>query len=136
MSARCRVAVDAVDVYARGAIDRIAHRIDVEFSGRAVFGAEYRHELDAGRSGENIDCPAALDIETGLVGDNADCARGARVGTADRAETSQFEDVDPVHHDSIVWGQPARSNLWPAASISGSCAVRYSGLRAGGYKQD
>src|SRR5260370_42186974 len=64
MPARRRVAVDAVDVYARGAIDRIAHRIDVEFPGHAMFGAEYRHELDAGRFGENIDRPAALDIET------------------------------------------------------------------------
>jgi hypothetical protein len=35
-----------------------------------------------------------------------------------------FEDVDPVHHDSIVWGWSMRGSLWPAASISGGCAVR------------
>jgi hypothetical protein len=34
-----------------------------------------------------------------------------------------------------VWGWSMRSNLWPAGTISGSCAVRYSGLRFGGYKQ-
>jgi len=28
-----------------------------------------------------------------------------------------------------------RSNLWPAETISGGCAVRYSGLRSG-HKQD
>jgi hypothetical protein len=28
-----------------------------------------------------------------------------------------------------------RSNLWPAGTLSGGCAVRYSGLRSGGYKQ-
>jgi len=28
-----------------------------------------------------------------------------------------------------------RSNLWPAGTISGGCAVRYSGLRSRGYKQ-
>jgi hypothetical protein len=104
MPARRRIAVDAVDVYARGAIDRIAHRIDVDFSGRAVFGAEYRHELDAGRFGENIDRPAALDIETSVVGDNTDCALGGRVRTPDLTETILFEDVNPVHHDSIAWG--------------------------------
>jgi len=90
MSARRSVAVDAVDVYARGAIDRIAHRIDVEFSGHAVFGTEYGHELDARRFGENIDRPAALDIETSLVGDNTDCGWGGRVGTPDLAETIPF----------------------------------------------
>ena len=135
MPARRRVAVDAVDVYARGAIDRIPHRIDVEFSGHAVFGAEYRHELDAGRFGENIDRPAALGIETSLVGDNTDYARGGLVGTPDLPETILFEDVDPVQHDYIVWGWSMRSNLWPAGTISGGCAIRYSGLRAGGYKQ-
>jgi len=135
MPARRRVAVDAVDVYARGAIDRIAHRIDVKFSGHAVFGAKYRHKLDAGRFGENIDRPAALDIETSVVGDNTDCAWGGRVGTPDFPETILFEDVDPVHHDSIVWGWSMRSNLWPAETISGGCAVRYSGLRSG-HKQD
>src|SRR3981189_1422938 len=80
MPARRRVAVNAVDGYARGAIDRIAHRIDVEFPGHAVFGAEYRHELDAGRFGENINRPAALDIETSVVGDNTECAWGGWVG--------------------------------------------------------
>jgi len=29
-----------------------------------------------------------------------------------------------------------RSNLWPAGTISGGCAVRYSGLRSCGHKQD
>jgi len=59
-----RVAVDAVDVYARGAIDRIAHRIEVEFPVTPCSGLKYRHELDAGRFGENIDRPCrALDIE-------------------------------------------------------------------------
>src|ERR1700674_3409513 len=135
MSARRRVAIDAVDGYAGGAIDRIAHRIDVEFPGHAVFGAEYRHELDAGRFGENINRPAALDIETSVVGDNTDCAWGGRVGTPDFPETILFEDVDPVHHDSIVWGWSMRSNLWPAETISGGCAVRYSGLRSG-HKRD
>ena len=135
MPARGSVAVDAVDVYARGAIDRIAYRIDVEFSGHAVFGTEYGHELDAGRFGENIDRPAALDIETSLVGDNTDCAWGGRVGTPDLAETILFEDVDPVHHDSIVWGWSMRGDLWPAGTISGGCAVRYSGLRSSGYEQ-
>ena len=136
MAARRRVTVDAVDVYARGAIDRIAHRIDVEFSGHAMFGAEYRHELDAGRFGENIDRPAALDIETSVVGDNTDCAWEGWVGTPDLPETILFEDVDAVHHDSIVWGWSMRSNLWPAGTISGGCAVRYSGLRSCGHKQD
>jgi hypothetical protein len=60
LSGGCRLGVDAVDVCARDAIDRIAHRIDVEFSGHAVFGIEYGHELDAGRFGEdglgNIGC--------------------------------------------------------------------------------
>jgi hypothetical protein len=88
MPGRCSVAVDAVDVYARGAIDRIAHRINVEFSNHAVFGTEYGHELDAGRFGENIDRPATLDIETGLVGDNTESAWGGRAGTPDLAETS------------------------------------------------
>jgi hypothetical protein len=111
MSARRRVAIDAVDGYAGGAIDRIAHRIDVEFSGHAVFGAEYRHEADAGRFGENIDRPAALDIETSVVGDNTDCAWGRRVGSPDLPETILFEHVDPVHHNSIVWGWSMRSNL-------------------------
>src|SRR5882672_9279396 len=136
MPARRRVAVDAVDVYARGAIDRIAHRIDVEFSGHAMFGAEYRHELDAGRFGENIDRPAALDIDSSVVGDNTDCAWGGWVGTSDLPETILFEDVNAVHHDSIVWGWSMRSNLWPAGTISGGCAVRYSGLRSCGHKQD
>ena len=27
------------------------------------------------------------------------------------------------------------SNLWLAGTISGGCAVRYTGLRSGGYKQ-
>ncbi|MDX6402625.1 MAG: hypothetical protein QOH70_80 [Blastocatellia bacterium] len=100
-----------------------------------MFGAEYRHELDAGRFGENINRPAALDIETSVVGDNTDCAWGGRVGTPDFPETILFEDVDPVHHDSIVWGWSMRSNLWPAETISGGCAVRYSGVRSG-HKQD
>src|SRR5258708_19315022 len=90
MPARRRVAVDAVDVYARGAIDRIAHRIDVEFPGHAVFGAEYRHELDAGRFGENINRPAALDIETSVVGDNTDCAWGGR----SEEHTSELQSPD------------------------------------------
>ena len=83
---------------------------------------------------ENIDRPAALDIETILVGDNTDCAWGGRVGTPDLAETILFEDVDPVHHDSVVCGWSMRGNLWPAGTISGGCAVRYSGLRSG-YQQ-
>src|SRR5579864_8723251 len=135
MPARRSGLVNAVDMYARGAIDGIAHRINVEFSGHAVFGAEYGHELDAGRFGENIDRPAALDIETSLVGDNTDCAWGGRVGTPDLAETILFEDVDPVHHDSIVWGWSMRRNLWPAGTISGGCAVRYLRLRPSGYEQ-
>jgi len=28
-----------------------------------------------------------------------------------------------------------RGNLWPAGTISGGCAVRYSGLRSSGYEQ-
>jgi hypothetical protein len=104
MPARGRVTVDAVNVYAGGAIDGIAHRIDIEFSGDAVFGAEYSHELDAWRFGENVDRPAALDIETSLVGDNTDRAWGGLVGTPDFPETILFEDVDPVHHHAIVWG--------------------------------
>jgi hypothetical protein len=76
----------------------------------------------------------ALDIETSLVGDNTDCAWGGRVGTPDLPETILFQDVDPVHHDSIVWGWSMRNNLWSAGTISGSYAVRYSGLRSGGYK--
>jgi len=77
-------------------------------------GLNIATELDAGRFGENINRPAALDIETSLVGDNTDCAWGGRVGTPDFPETILFEDVDPVHHDSIVWGWSMRSNLWPA----------------------
>ena len=97
--------------------------------------AAYIQWLGAGRFGENIDRPAALDIETSLVGDNTDCAWGGRVGTPDLAETILFEDVDPVHHDSIVWGWSMRGDLWPAGTISGGCAVRYSGLRSSGYEQ-
>jgi len=110
-----RVTVDAVDVYARGAIDRIAHRIDVEFSGHAVFGAEYGHELDAGRFGENIDRPAALHIETSLVGDNTDCAWG-RTGWnpgspgshpvgGRRCRSSRFHCVGLVHAQQFVAGR-------------------------------
>ena len=89
------------------------------------------------RFGENINRPAALDIETSLVGDNTDRAWGERVGPPDLPETILFEDIDPVHHDSIVWGwsSPMRTNLWPTGTISGNCTVRYSGLRSGAYKQ-
>jgi len=62
-------------------------------------------------------CPAALDIETSLVVITP-TARGRRVGTPDFPETILFEDVDPVHHDSIVWGWSMRSNFWPAEDIS------------------
>jgi hypothetical protein len=34
-----------------------------------------------------------------------------------------------------VWGWSMRGNLWPAGTISGGCAVRYSGLRSSGYEQ-
>jgi hypothetical protein len=34
-----------------------------------------------------------------------------------------------------VWGWSMRGNLWPAGTISGGCAVRYSGLRSCGHKQ-
>src|SRR5258708_24562434 len=102
MPARRRVAVDAVDMYARGAIDRIAHRIDVEFPGLAVFVAKYRHVLDAGRFGENIDRPAALGIEPTLVGDNTDSAWEGPAGTPDLPETMLFKDVHVVHRYSIL----------------------------------
>jgi len=50
--------------------------------------AAYIQWLGAGRFGENIDRPAALDIETSLVGDNTDCAWGGRVGTPDLRKPS------------------------------------------------